>query len=96
MTEEAPDADAFLGAVERLTAQDPRLTPLQAGIVTASRMGIANDTRTFARLLGVEHALALRELNQLATLGDYIRITQRDPRTMRTHYTLSAPAPSGS
>lgn len=51
--------DRFLAAVERLTAAG--LTPLGAAILVAVEMGIARDSRSFARIFGVAHALVLRE-----------------------------------
>ncbi|MET3792269.1 hypothetical protein [Aquamicrobium terrae] len=86
----APDAGAFLDAAERLAGLDACLSPLQAGLLAASHLGIAGDSRSFSRLLGIEHALVLRELAGLAEDGDLLRITGRDPRTMRTHYVPGA------
>lgn len=86
MTEEAPEAERFLALVATAQEGDPALSPIQAAIMVAADLGIARDSRTFARVLGIEHALALRELNALAERGDVIAIVKRDARTLRTFY----------
>jgi hypothetical protein len=90
LTGETPDDERFLALVAEAEKADPRLTPLQAAIVTAAELGIASDSRSFSRLFGVAHALALRELGALSDLGDVLHILKRDPRTLRTHYALLA------
>jgi hypothetical protein len=86
----APDIDHFLACVARLQAEVPHLTAIQAGLLAAFHLGIARDSRTFARKLGLAHALVLRELNAVAEPGGLLRIEQRDARTMRTAF---APGP---
>ena len=78
----------FLALVARLQGEDPQLTGIQAALVAAARMGVASDSRTFARRLGLAHALVLRELNALAERGGAICIEGRDARTLRTRYCL--------
>jgi hypothetical protein len=80
------DPDRFLGLVALVSEVDGRLTPIQASLITAALLGAARDSRTFARLLGLPHALVLRELNALAESGDVLRIVSRDERTLRTRY----------
>lgn len=80
------DAEAFLALVEQKRGQDTQRTPIQAAILTALELGIANDSRTFSRLLGISHALVLRELTALTERGDTLRIATRDERTLRTRY----------
>lgn len=84
-----PDADAavktYLERVASHAARDPDLTALQAGLRAAAELGLAHDTRRFANLLGLSHALVLRDLQALADKGG-VRITRRDGRTMRTFY----------
>ena len=91
MTGEAADAERFLALAARLQDEDPNLSPIQAGLLAAASLGIARDSSTFARLLGLAHALVLRELNALAERGDLLSIEKRDERTMRTHYVLLIP-----
>lgn len=90
MSEEAPEAERFLALVTSAQEKDPALTPLQAAILVAAELDIARDSRSFARIVGVEHSLALRELNALAERGDKVTIVKRDPRTLRTFYKLVA------
>jgi hypothetical protein len=88
----APDIDHFLACVARLQVEAPHLTAIQTGLLAAVHLGIARDSRTFARKLGLAHALVLRELNALAEHGTLLHIENRDARTMRTAFTLGAQA----
>jgi len=80
----------FLAAVDRLEAGSHRISRLGAGIIVALQLGIARDSRSFARLLGVAHALVLREVTELGQDGGFITIERREARTLRVHYSLSA------
>jgi len=88
VSEEASEADRFLALVVAAQGRDNRLTPIQAGLLVAADLGIARDSRTFARMLGIAHSLVLRELNALAEREGMLQIVKRDLRTMRVHYTL--------
>jgi hypothetical protein len=88
MPEHLSEAD-FLACVDAVWAQDPSLSPLSAGIVAAVSQGITADSRTFAKLFGIAHALVLREINQLTGPDAPIEITSRDARTQRTHLKLT-------
>ncbi|MGO8396550.1 hypothetical protein ACC760_39140, partial [Rhizobium ruizarguesonis] len=59
-------ADRFLALVAAAQVRDIRLTSIQAGLLVSADLGIARDSRAFARLLGIAHSLVLRELNVLA------------------------------
>lgn len=80
----------YMAFVDALMAASGNLSALGAGIVAALALDIASDSRTFARLLGVAHALVLREISVLGQDHGYVRIRQRDPRTQRTRYELNA------
>jgi len=82
-------AAEYMALVEKLTGHAQDLSSLGAGIIAALALGVASDSRAFARVLGIEHALVLREVNLLGADGGYLQITQRDPRTQRTRYELS-------
>ncbi|RWY76036.1 hypothetical protein [Rhizobium sp. WSM1325] len=90
MSQEASEADRFLALVAAAQGRDIRLTSIQAGLV-AAELGIAGDSRAFARMLGIAHSLVLRELNVLAEREGVLQIVKRDLRTMRVHYTLPPP-----
>ena len=62
------------------------MTPLGAGILTAAHLGIAADSRSFAKTLGIAHALVLREVDGLSEEAGWLTVTKRDPRTQRTFY----------
>ncbi|MGI2034396.1 hypothetical protein ACRQ1B_18600 [Rhizobium panacihumi] len=88
MTDETSDAERFLALVASAQERDPALTSIQAAILIAAQLDIARDSRSFARIFGVEHALALRELNALAERGDAVKIARRDARTLRSFYDI--------
>ncbi|PDS75699.1 hypothetical protein [Rhizobium sp. L43] len=88
MNEETSDVDRFLALVAAAQAGDARLTTIQAGLLVAAELGIAHDSRAFARRLGIAHSFVLRELNALAEREGVLEIVKRDPRTMRGHYRL--------
>lgn len=79
----------FLARVDAVQAQDPVLSPLMAGIVAALFLEIAADSRTFAKLFGIEHALVLREINQPSGPDAPIEIIRRNVRTQRTYLKLT-------
>lgn len=85
MTDEA----AFMAQVEAISARDRRLTTLDAAVLAAVGLGIAPDSRTFARIFGVAHALALRAIADLADGYGLIAETARDPRTQRARLSLT-------
>lgn len=84
--EDRDQSERFLALVAERQAKDSRLTSLQAALIVAAEADIAHDTRTFARLLGVAHALVLRELNALVEMGGPLRIVKREARTLRSFY----------
>ena len=95
---EGPDSERFMARVEALLAlgeaplaqgESQPLSPLGAGILIAVEMGLA-DSRGFARALGVEHALVLREIALLSGEDGLITVTGRHPKTLRTSLALSA------
>ncbi len=86
---EAPDSNLFMSRVDALLREETlQVSPLGAGIVVAIDMGIA-DSRSFSRLLGVEHALVLREIADLSGPEGLVRVTGRRPKTLRTSLALS-------
>lgn len=88
MSNGAHDAEAFMASAALIQQRYPGITLLQAGLLAAIQLDIAHDSRSFARMFGVEHALVLRALSALVEQGGFIRITKRDARTLRTHYIL--------
>ena len=86
---EAPDSNEFMSRVEALLRADQlQISPLAAGILVAVDMGIT-DTRSFARLLGIEHALVLREVAELSGPHGPITVTARQAKTLRTSLALT-------
>jgi hypothetical protein len=81
--------EAFLALVAAIRAEDATLSPLGAGIVAALSQRIADDSRTFARLFGIAHALVLREINLLCGSETPIEMIRRDARTQRTYLKLT-------
>ncbi|MBW9086976.1 hypothetical protein JNB91_03875 [Rhizobium wenxiniae] len=91
MSEDNGQTEQFLRLVAELQARDQRLTSLQAALIVAAEENIALDSRSFARLLGVAHALVLRELNSLVDMGGPLRIVKREARTLRSVYVVEHP-----
>lgn len=89
MSNTPASAEEFMALVGRIAASDARLSGLQAGLLAAASLDIAHDSRSFSRLLGVEHALVIRELTGLEDLG-LIEITHRQARTLRSHFRLAS------
>lgn len=82
--------DPLIGMAETLVALAPeRLSMLGAGIMAAVDLGIAHDSRAFARNLDLAHALVIRECVTLAEEPGLIDIENRNDRTQRLHYGLT-------
>jgi DNA-binding transcriptional ArsR family regulator len=82
---------AFIGTVEALCERCPELSRLEAGLLAAPHLGLAPDTRSFARIFDVAHAHVLRALTRLDEAG-LVEVTGRDPRTQRTRFVPTAEA----
>lgn len=80
------EAEQFLTLAQRVQEAAPALTAIQAAVLVALRLDIARDSRTFARLLDIEHALVLREVNAFSEHSGLLHIEKRDDRTMRTYF----------
>ena len=90
MRDEAAEAAAFTALVAALAAARPdRLSPLPAGILAALHLGIAGDSRSFARIFGIAHALVLRETVALGEDPALLHILRRDDRTQRQWLALT-------
>ena len=75
--------DALAGRVASLRRGHPELSDLACVIRAAVELGLAADSRALAKSLAQEHALVLREIAALESLG-LIAVTRRDTRTLRT------------
>jgi len=86
---EAADSRLFMSRVDALLQEAAlRISPLAAGIIVAADMGIA-DSRRFARQLGIEHALVLREIAHLSGPEGLVTVTGRHAKSLRTSIALS-------
>lgn len=90
MTPESGGEEYLAFADTVAQASGGAVSPLGAGILVAIHLDVANDSRTFARLFGIAHALVLREITGLIEM-EFISIRTRDARTQRT-FMLLAPA----
>lgn len=87
------DAARFEALAAALIALDPALSGLEAALLAAAHLGLAADSRGFARRLGVSHALVLRALAGRAGDDDgLLRVVRRDERTLRAFF---EPGPEG-
>ncbi|KQP96254.1 MULTISPECIES: hypothetical protein [unclassified Methylobacterium] len=90
MSEPPADAETFLAATDSVAALQPGLTTLEAGILAGLHLRLADDSRSFARVFGIEHALVLRAVETLASDAGLLTLTERNARTQRTRYALNA------
>ena len=88
MSEPPADAETFLATTDTVAALRPELSLLEAGILAGLHLGLAGDSRSFARVFGVEHALVLRAVESLVA-ETLVAVTARDSRTQRTRYAAS-------
>ncbi|GLS45814.1 hypothetical protein [Methylobacterium brachythecii] len=88
MSEPPADAETFLAATDTIAALRFDLSQLEAGMLAGLSLEIASDTRSFARIFAIEHALVLRALEILVELG-LLTVTSRHARTQRAHYEAS-------
>lgn len=86
MSEPPADAETFLAVTDSLAALQPGLSTLEAGVLAALHLDLAADSRSFARVFGVEHALVLRAVETLVSEAGMLTVTERVPRTQRTRY----------
>jgi hypothetical protein len=81
--------DRFLQIVEAICASDSSLTPVSSALLAAHHLGIAKDSRTFSRNLGIAHALVLREISAIAGEDGFLSIVGRNERTHRIEFALT-------
>ncbi|MEM9122034.1 MAG: hypothetical protein AAGB03_01825 [Pseudomonadota bacterium] len=75
--------------VKLLEGSPGQLTPIGAGVLAAAHLGLARDSRSFARKLGLAHALVIRECVSLAEDLALLVIDDRSCRSQRVFYALS-------
>lgn len=80
---------AFLARVEAITERAPELSALDAAVLASLEAEIAADSRSFANVFGVAHALVLRAVSELADGFGLITVTARDDRTQRSRLSLT-------
>ena len=86
--QQAADAvTLFFTEVERIRGTAPWISQLGGGILAGITLDIAHSSRAFARALGIEHALVLREVRMLAELGR-LTVSERNARTQSCAYEL--------
>jgi len=89
VSEPPADAETFMAVTESVAALQPGISTLEAGILAALHLGLAADSRSFARVFGVEHALVLRAVETLVGEVALLTVTERAPRTQRTRYAVT-------
>ena len=82
--------ERYMALVEAVLEDEAAgLSPLGAGVLAAVHLGISADSRSFAKTLGIAHALVLREVDGLSEEAGWLTVTKRHPRTQRTFYALT-------
>lgn len=87
-TEPPTDAETFLAVTDTIAALSD-LDRLESGLLAGLHLGLATDTRSFARIFGVAHALVLRALETVSGPEGLLTVIERNPRTQRTRYGVS-------
>lgn len=77
-----------MALVSDICAADPKLTPVGAGLLAALHLGVCSDSRSFSRILGIAHALVLREVTDLSGRR-LLSVTSRNERTQRAALALT-------
>ncbi|MBS7544767.1 hypothetical protein KHC19_16880 [Ancylobacter oerskovii] len=75
--------------VTALMAGQPELSPLDAGVLVALEQGVASDTRSFARLFGIAHALVLRAASELEDRFGLVAAEEHRSRSQRRRLVLT-------
>ncbi|WP_019905225.1 hypothetical protein [Methylobacterium sp. 77] len=86
MSEPPADAETFLAVTDSIADLQPGLSTLEAGLLAGLHLKLAADSRSFARVFGVEHALVLRAVETLSAEAELLAITERNQRTQRARY----------
>jgi hypothetical protein len=81
--------EQFLDTVAVIGSADVALSPLGSAILAAIDLGVAKDSRTFSRKLGIEHAIVLREVTALSNELGFLTVIARNDRTQRSELALS-------
>ena len=66
------------------------LDAMSAGVLAARHLGLVNDTRTFARELGLAHALVIRSVTMLSSELGLVAVDRQNERSQRVRYRLTA------
>lgn len=78
-----PREERFIALSEAVAERGPSM--MAAMLLVTAHMGICSDSRSFARIFGVEHALVLRELVAMEIETRLVTILRRD-RSQRVQY----------
>jgi phage regulator Rha-like protein len=89
VSEPPADAETFLAVTDSVAALQPGLSTLEAGVLAALHLDLAQDSRSFAKIFGVEHALVLRAVETLVGEAAFLTVIERVPRTQRTRYAVT-------
>jgi hypothetical protein len=82
--------EQLIEAIALTQRADERISAIGAAILVGLRFELAGDSRSFAKLFDIEHALALRELVSLSDVLHLVEVERRDERTQRTFMGLTA------
>lgn len=81
----------ILDLVTSIRSVAPAVSPVGGGILAALHLGITKDSRTFARLFGIPHAIVLREITDLSERQSLVTVVYRNSRTQRTELAFTGP-----
>lgn len=82
----------MLQVIDALQAKLPGLSLMEATLLVAAHQGLAHDTRSFAREMGLAHALVLRDCVALASEHGLLSLEDRGERSQRLFFNLTPAA----
>lgn len=88
-SEDPSDAPFAALIVAVLARHGDTITPIGAGLLAAAHLGLAGDSRSFARKLDLAHALVLRDCVALAAEQGLLTLDDRGEPSGRKFFHLT-------
>lgn len=87
--------DDLVDIVNKITSRNiDGVSSIGAAILAAAELDVCSDSRRFARIFEIGHAVVIRECNSLAEETGFLNITARKESSQSLHYSLPAKATS--
>lgn len=73
-----------------LATRSDLVDPMGAAVIAAAHLDLCHDSRTFARIFGVAHALVIRAVTTLSDEAGLLEVEHRSERSQRIRYRLTS------